>query len=96
MLPNGAYAVQVICKGRRYNGLANIGNNPTFGGLDRRLEVNIQDFHEDIYDQLLQIVFLKKLREEKKFLSADHLVRQLHRDKEAAKIIWEKNRLQIP
>ncbi len=91
MPPNGAYAVQVICKGRCCNGLANIGNNPTFNGTDRRLEVNIQDFHEDIYDQLLQIIFLKKLRDEKKFPSVEHLVRQLHRDKEAAKIIWEKN-----
>jgi len=90
MLPNGAYAVQVIYKGMYYNGLANIGNNPTFRGCDRRLEVNIQEFQEDIYDQLLQIVFLKKLREEKRFPSVDHLIRQLHRDKEAAKAVWGK------
>lgn len=90
MLPNGAYAVQVVLRGRYYNGLANIGNNPTFHGADRRLEVNIQDFHGDIYDQLLQIVFLKKLREERKFVSANHLIRQLHRDREAAKAIWKK------
>ena len=90
MLPNGAYAVQVICMGARYDGLANIGNNPTFDGCDRRLEVNIQNFQGDIYDRLLQIVFLEKLRDEKKFSSVEHLVRQLHRDREAAMEIWAR------
>lgn len=90
MLPNGAYAVRVMYKGACYNGLANIGDNPTFQGCDRRIEVNIQEFQEDIYDQLIQVDFLKKLREERKFPSVDHLIRQLHRDREAAKAVWEK------
>ena len=89
MLPNGAYAVQAIHGETCYNGLANIGDNPTFDGCNRRLEVNLQDFHKDIYGQLLQVVFLKKLRDERKFPSAEHLVRQLHRDKEAASRVWE-------
>ncbi|MBQ1336435.1 MAG: bifunctional riboflavin kinase/FAD synthetase [Selenomonadaceae bacterium] len=92
MLPNGAYAVQVIYKGTCYDGLANIGNNPTFEGNNRRLEVNIQEFRENIYDQLLQVVFLEKLREEKKFPSVEHLVRQLHNDRENARKIWDKYR----
>ena len=92
MLPNGAYAVQVIYKGTCYDGLANIGNNPTCEGNNRRREVNIQEFRENIYDQLLQVVFLEKLREEKKFPSVEHLVRQLHNDRENARKIWDKYR----
>ncbi len=91
MLPNGAYAAQVVYQGKSYHGLANIGNNPTFDGCDHRLEVNIRDFHENIYDQLLQVFFLKKLREERKFSSVDHLVQQLHRDREAAEKVWKKS-----
>lgn len=90
MLPNGAYAVQVILQGRYYDGLANIGSNPTFDGCTRRLEVNIQDFSGNIYDQLLQVRFLKKMRDEKKFPSVDHLVRQLHKDREMAREIWKR------
>lgn len=91
MLPNGAYAVRVLLGEEVFWGIANIGDNPTFDGCTRRLEVNIQDFHRDIYDQFLQVEFLEKLREEKKFPSVDHLIRQLHRDREAARRIWERH-----
>ena len=49
MLPNGAYAVLIWLNGKRYNGIANIGDNPTFEGCNRRLEVNILDFSQNIY-----------------------------------------------
>ena len=44
MLPNGVYATRVCYEGKAYLGLANIGNNPTFEGCNRRLEVHIEDF----------------------------------------------------
>ncbi|MBR2214923.1 MAG: bifunctional riboflavin kinase/FAD synthetase [Selenomonadaceae bacterium] len=90
MLPNGAYAAQVLTGGRLYNGLANIGNNPTFAGVKRRLEVNIQDFATDIYNELIQVRFWEKLRDEKKFSSAEQLVKQLRRDREMAEAIWAR------
>lgn len=88
MLPNGVYAAKVIYDGSMYAGLANIGNNPTFEGCNRRIEVNIQDFSEDIYDQLIEVQFLQKIRDEEKFASVDELVAQMHKDRERAKEIW--------
>ena len=89
MLPTGAYAAKVKIGGDRYNALANIGRNPTFDGeRAKRLEVNIQDFDGDIYDKLLMVEFLHKLRDEVAFPSVDHLVRQLNRDREAAAAYW--------
>ena len=90
MLPNGAYAAQVILEGQTFHGLANIGSNPTFDGTTRRLEVNIQDFNEDIYNHFIQVQFLAKLRDEKKFSSADQLIKQLRRDRDTAANIWSK------
>jgi riboflavin kinase/FMN adenylyltransferase len=52
--------------------------------------VNIQDFNKNIYDQLLTVQFFKQLRPEKKFSSAEQLVKQMHRDKDNAKAIWAK------
>lgn len=89
MLPNGVYAVRVIYKGQSYDGLANIGDNPTFAGCNRRLEVNIQGFHQDIYDQVIEVRFLAKLRDEVRFDGVDQLVRQMRKDKENAVPYWK-------
>lgn len=87
MLPNGAYAVKVLLAGRTYNGIANIGDNPTFENCRRRLEVNILDFSKDIYDNPLTVQFVAKLREQRKFSSPEALVKQLHADEEKARRI---------
>lgn len=90
MLPNGAYAVKVEVRGSSYFGLASIGRNPTFAGeRQRRLEVNIRDFSKDIYNELLAVSFLGKLRDEQKFASADQLVRQLRKDRDQAERFWK-------
>ena len=88
MLPNGVYAATAHYGDRDYAALANIGNNPTFPGCNRRIEVNIQDFSKDIYDRLLEVRFLQKIRDEEKFDSVATLVAQMHRDRERAKEIW--------
>lgn len=93
MLPNGAYAVRVAYRGRWYGGMASIGSNPTFEGCNRRVEVHIEDFDADIYDQELIVDFLAKLREEQKFGSVEQLVRQLTKDRARAAQIW---RPQLP
>ena len=79
-LPNGVYAVQITLHNEKYSGVANIGTNPTFEGCKRRLETYILDFHKDIYDAVLQVQFLHKLRDEQKFSSAENLVKQMHLD----------------
>lgn len=90
MLPNGVYATRVCYEGKAYLGLANIGNNPTFEGCNRRLEVHIEDFSQDIYDRLLEVQFLQKIREEEKFASVEALVHQMHKDRATARKIWQR------
>lgn len=91
MLPNGAYAVLIWLNGKRYNGIANIGDNPTFEGCNRRLEVNILDFSQNIYDAAITVQFVAKLREQKKFSGIDALVKQLRADEiNARKLLADK------
>jgi riboflavin kinase/FMN adenylyltransferase len=46
------------------------------------VEVNILDFQEDIYGKPIEVTFLKRLRDELKFESAEELIEQMHLDKE--------------
>lgn len=85
MLPNGAYAVRVLLAGSIYMGIANIGDNPTFEGCNRRLETHILDFSGDIYNKPLTVQFVAKMREQKKFSGIDALVKQLRADEKNAR-----------
>ena len=78
---DGVYAVQVMLGERTYKGMMNIGNKPTVEGRKKTLEVHLLDFSEDIYGEQLQIKFIEKIREEKKFENLDALKQQLLIDK---------------
>ncbi len=78
---NGAYAVKVFYENKTFLGMANIGTRPTVDGTDKRIEVNVFNFNENIYDKNIRILFLEKLRDEKKFASLDALKNDLHKNK---------------
>jgi riboflavin kinase/FMN adenylyltransferase len=77
----GVYAVYAYRKGRRYAGMLNIGNRPTFNGCNVTVEVHILGFKEEIYGEKLAIEFVEWLRPERKFENAEALVTQLIEDK---------------
>ena len=89
MLPNGAYAVAVELDGKIYCGIANVGDNPTFGAVKRRLEVYIDRFNGDLYGQELSVKFLEALRAEQKFSTVEELIAQLKNDLERARKIFD-------
>lgn len=76
----GVYAVRVKLGSRYYNGLCNIGTNPTFLQGLIRVEVHILDFDSEIYDKQLRVWFLGRLRSEQTFSSANELIAQIHLD----------------
>ena len=81
---NGAYGVEVcIGTGRAVQGMLNIGTRPTLdNGSDRSIEVHLFDFHEDIYEQHMEIHFIRFIRNEKKFDTVAELQKQLQADKD--------------
>jgi riboflavin kinase/FMN adenylyltransferase len=84
---DGVYAVRLVVRERVYDGIANIGMRPTFNKKVLAIEVHVFNFSEDIYGEDISLYFLKKIREEKKFKSAEALVTQIKSDIEAAKDI---------
>jgi riboflavin kinase/FMN adenylyltransferase len=82
---NGIYAIQATYNGKPYNGMLSIGYNPTVSDKkELRIEANLFDFDKEIYGDALEILFIKKFRNELKFNSVEELSKQLHKDKEEA------------
>jgi riboflavin kinase/FMN adenylyltransferase len=77
---HGVYAVRLFVRDRFYDGIANIGMRPTFDKNVLTIEVHVFDFDEDIYGEDISLYFIGKIRDEKKFGSADELIRQIRRD----------------
>ena len=65
--------------------MMNIGNRPTIQGIDQTQEVHIFNFNKNIYGEYLKVLFLKKIRDEKKFNSIEDLKNQLIKDKNTCK-----------
>ena len=78
----GVYFVNVLVDGIPHLGMANIGHNPTFNFKDEiELEVNIFNFDEDIYDNYIEVFFIERIRDERRFESKEELIKQLKQDK---------------
>ncbi|TLD68568.1 bifunctional riboflavin kinase/FAD synthetase [Phragmitibacter flavus] len=78
--PTGVYAVRAWMDGIEYAGVANLGNRPTVGGVDRSLEVHLLDVSGDYYGKLMEVAFVEKLRDEQKFSGVEELKEQIGRD----------------
>lgn len=77
----GVYYVNIFVNNKYYNGMANIGYNPTVNySSEKRLEVFIFDFKKEIYHHHIEVTFLTYIRDEIKFKSKDALINQLKRD----------------
>ncbi len=83
---NGVYAVDVIWNQMSFQGLANVGVNPTFSNLERlSLEVYILNFDREIYGEEIEIHFKKRIRDEIRFDSPSRLIEQIREDIQWAK-----------
>ena len=76
----GVYVTQVICEGKCYGGVLNIGYNPTFSENRLVAETHIFDFNKDIYGKPIKLNLLKFIRDEKKYSGIPELAEQISRD----------------
>ncbi len=83
----GVYAVWVECRSHLYQGVANIGYNPTFGNKRLSVETHLLDFNQDIYGEEIRVHFVERIRNEKKFSSIEELKCQILKDIEKGRSI---------
>lgn len=82
---DGVYWVEVRWEGNVHYGMLNIGKKPTVGDFPRGIEVNILDFEGDLYSKMLEVRFLKFIREDRKFDGLEELISAIHADEEACR-----------
>ena len=79
--PHGVYAALSYIEGEWRSVALNIGSNPTFGAERApRCEAHVIGFREGLYDKLLALFIIGRIRGEKKFSGADALVGQIEED----------------
>jgi riboflavin kinase/FMN adenylyltransferase len=83
---NGVYITRVRINGECFDAVTNVGVRPTFGPDSFAIESHLLNFHEiELLAQTeVELIFLKRLREERKFESVDALREQIGRDVERA------------
>ena len=83
---NGVYAGYLICEGKKYLSMINLGIHPTIKKLDKEIvEAHVINESIDLYDKMVTLVFIDYIREERKFDNLEDLVNQLKCDKEIIK-----------
>ena len=87
----GIYIVESTIFGKKTYGITSIGTNPTVGGNTQTIETYLLDFSENLYGQSIQISFLEKIRDEKKFDSLEQLYQAIHQDEQIARNYISKN-----
>ncbi len=81
----GVYAVRVYVEDKVYDGVANIGYNPTFGDKSFSVETHIIGFKGNLLGKKIRVEFVKRLRDEKRFKDPKELSLQISKDIEEAK-----------
>ncbi len=79
---HGVYAVRARPVGQDdwIDGVANFGRTPTTGLRDPLLEVHLIDWQGDLYGQRLEVQFIERIREERRFDGLEALTTQIARD----------------
>ena len=99
--PFGVYATRMLIsnpetsagkksKNKLYNGILNFGIRPTFSEdtpQEPILELHIMDFEQNLYGTDIEIFFVEKIRNEKKFRSITSLRKQISIDVTKAKSV---------
>jgi len=84
--PGGVYAVHADARGSTFRAVLNIGYRPTLKLATPALQVeaHLLDFAGDLYGKELEVTFVDRLRDERKFNSLDELRDQIGQDIQAA------------
>ncbi len=87
---NGVYITKTKYDNRWVNSITNVGMAPTLReGSVFSIETHMLDYDEDIYGKDIEVCFIHKLRDEKKYVNIDALKKQVADDIKKTKKYWE-------
>jgi len=80
ILPEGVFLSNTVIGEQAFASITNVGKRPTFDQEGKNVESYILNFDDDIYGKQINLQFLKKIRDEKKFSSPLELAGQIRKD----------------
>ena len=91
MPPHGVYATTVTIDGIVHAAITNIGVNPTFGdGAAATIETYVLAYDGDLYGREVQLGFVLRLRDERRFDDVDGLKAQMEADRRRAERLFTR------
>jgi len=78
--PDGVYATRVRWNERTFDAASYLGRRPTFGPGERLLEVYLLVEQVCLYDQMIQVQFIERVREDRTFATPEALSAQIGQD----------------
>ncbi|MEA3476064.1 MAG: bifunctional riboflavin kinase/FAD synthetase [Candidatus Cloacimonadota bacterium] len=96
LLPQcGVYLTKTEFKQNKMCGLTNIGKKPTIKKNNRKkfIETYIFDFDKEIYSKKIELFFIRRIRDEKKFASKEELIEQIKLDESIVRCIIQNMKL---
>jgi riboflavin kinase/FMN adenylyltransferase len=88
---NGVYATATVLGPRIYWSVTNLGMRPTFDGRQLAIESHLFDFSEQLTSGKMEVIFLKRLRDEQKFSGPEALREQVLKDIERARSVVQSS-----
>jgi riboflavin kinase / FMN adenylyltransferase len=86
LLPHtGVYVTQVRVRDELYRAATNVGVRPTFDGTHLTVESHLFDFSQELTSGALEVAFLERIRDERKFSGPESLREQIMRDLDYAR-----------
>ncbi|HEY2793414.1 MAG TPA: bifunctional riboflavin kinase/FAD synthetase [Micromonosporaceae bacterium] len=86
---DGVYAAWLRSRGKTYAAAVSIGTNPTFAGLERRVEAYLLDFDGDLYGERVGLDFVERLRGQIRYDGPEKLIEQISLDVEQVRSVLE-------
>lgn len=88
----GVYACFVRVGEKNYAACTNVGVAPTFERGEKKIEAHILDFEGDLYGQVVDVLFLQRIRGERRFSGVEELKAQIGHDvEEARRVVRESS-----
>ena len=79
--PHGVYATTLTVDGIVHAAITNVGVNPTFGDNGATtIETHVLHYNRELYGQRVQLGFVQRLRDERRFDDVDALRAQIEAD----------------
>lgn len=90
MPPVGVYATKVLIGDTLHLAITNFGGKPTIKEGVNSIETHILDFEGDLYGKMIEVYFIRKIREIIKFTDKNKLIERLNMDRQLCKQILDK------